>query len=446
MNYKYVIIGADAAGNSAAGQIRRNDKEGSLAILEKGDIVSYGACGLPYTLSGEIPETEKLIHFTAESFGKKVHADVLTRHEVVSVDFTTQTLSVKTPNGNRDIGYEKLLVATGASPIRLPFIDYSNERVFELKTVPDANRLLSFIETHQPRNAAILGAGYIGLEVAENLRMRGIEVTIFEAMERPMPRLSAEFGEEISRQLAAHGVTLHTNTPIESVRFENNSVQITAKGQAYGFDFLVSAPGVRPATSFLNPDSIAMQRGAIFVNAYGETSVPNVYAAGDCATVPHHLTKEPVWIPLGHTANKTGRIAGMNMSGSRVSFPGVLGTQLFKLFDKMIASTGLTAEEAEKAGFEIMKTNLVRPSKAGYYPSSGKVYLSMVASTRSREILGVAMHGPLDSYGLIDAAAALISQKATVDEVGWLDMAYAPPFAPVWNALVSAAAKFSGGD
>ncbi len=446
MNYKYVIIGADAAGNSAAGQIRRNDKEGSIAILERGGIISYGACGLPYTLSGEIPETEKLIHFTAESFGKKVHADVLTRYEVVSVDFSSQMLFVKSPKGDREIGYEKLLIATGASPVRLPFIDYSSERVFELKTVPDANRVLSFIETHQPRSAAILGAGYIGLEAAENLRMRGIEVTIFEVMERPMPRLSAEFGDEISRELSARGVTLHTNTPVESVRFEENAVQITAKGRMYAFDFLLSAPGVRPATSFLNPDSIAMRQGAILVNAYGETSVPNVYAAGDCATVPHQITGESVWVPLGHTANKTGRIAGMNMSGSKVSFPGVLGTQLFKLFDKVIASTGLTAEEAEKAGHEIMKTNLVRPSKAGYYPGSGKVYLSMVADASSREILGVAMHGPLDSYGLIDSAAALISQNATVDEVAWLDMAYAPPFAPVWNALVSAAAKFSGGD
>ncbi|MEQ8350740.1 MAG: FAD-dependent oxidoreductase [Leptospiraceae bacterium] len=439
--YKYLIIGADAAGNSAVGQIRRNDKEGTIGILEKTEIISYGACGLPYAISGSVKSFDDLIHFDGPTFGQKTKSDVLLNHEAIAVDTNSRSVTARTPEGEKQFGYEKLMIGTGAPALRLPFIDYASQRVFELKTVPDGRAIHSFIENQKPKKVAIIGAGYIGLEAAENFQELGIQVTIFEALDRPVPRLPESLSKSIVSQMKDHNIEFHANTGVKSVKETGNGIELGTDQGIETFDFLLVAVGVRPATSFLEGSEIQLQKGAIVVDQYGLTNVAEVYSGGDCALVYHKLLKKPVYYPLGHTANKQGRIAGMNMSGEHLPFPGIVGTQVFKFFDRAYALTGLTALEALEAGYEFEETSAMRPSRAGYYPGSDKVKMTLLLNKKDGTLLGAAMFGPLDSYGLIDAASALINMGARADEIAWMDFAYAPPFAPVWNALISAAGK-----
>ncbi len=439
--YKYLIIGADAAGNSAVGQIRRNDKEGSIGILEKTEIISYGACGLPYAISGSVESFDNLIHFDGPTFGQKTKSDVLLNHEAMAVDTAKKTVRVRTSEGEKEIGYEKLMIGTGAPAVRLPFIDYSSNRVFELKTVPDGRAIRSFIDTEKPRKAAIIGAGYIGLEAAESFREMGLDVTIYEALDRPVPRLPESLSKSIVSQMQDHQIDFRPNTGVTAVDDTGKAVEIETRDGKESYDLLLVAVGVKPATNFLEGSGIQLQKGAIVVDQKGATSVTDVYSGGDCALVYHKILQKAVYYPLGHTANKQGRIAGMNMSGENIVFPGIVGTQVFKFFDRAYAMTGLSRQEAQDAGIEFEETSAMRPSRAGYYPGADKVKMTLLLSKKDSTILGAAMFGPLDSYGLIDAASALINMGARADEAAWMDFAYAPPFAPVWNALISAAGK-----
>ncbi|MCB1169208.1 MAG: FAD-dependent oxidoreductase [Leptospiraceae bacterium] len=439
--YDYLIIGADAAGNSAVGQIRRNDKSGTIGILEKTEIISYGACGLPYAISGSVKSFDDLIHFDGPTFGEKTKSDVLLRHEAIAVDTNRKIVRVRTPDGESEIGYGKLMIGTGAPAIRLPFVDYNSSRVFELKTVPDGQAIQKFIQENGAKKAAIIGAGYIGLEAAESFREMGLEVSIFEALDRPVPRLPESLSKSIVSQMKEHGIDFKPQSKVQSVKDTGSAIELSTEAGSESFDLLLVAVGVRPATQFLEGSGIELQKGAIVVDQYGQTNVEGVYSGGDCALAYHKLLKKAVYYPLGHTANKQGRIAGMNMSGEQIAFPGIVGTQVFKFFDRAYALTGLSAQEAKDAGIEFEETSAMRPSRAGYYPGSDKVKMTLLLDKKEGTLLGAAMFGPLDSYGLIDAASALVNMRAKADEIAWMDFAYAPPFAPVWNALISAAGK-----
>ena len=444
-HYNYLIIGADAAGNTAAGQIRRQDKEASIGILEKGEYIAYGACGLPYVIEKKIESVDKLVHFTAEKFGKQLNADVLIFHEAVFLNAKEKKVKVKILKENieKEISYDKLMVASGASPIRLPFIDYANDRIFELKTINDGKKITAFIETTKPKTAAIIGSGYIGLECAEAFHENGIQVKIFEALDLPMPRMPIGIREDIKKNLETNNIEFINNSPVEKVEVQDKEVIITSAGKTYAVDFLLSAIGVRPQTDFLDNSGIQTQNKAVIVDAFGKTSHPDVYAAGDCALVWHNLLQKPVYFPLGHTANKTGRIAGLNMAGQKIEFNGITGTQAFKFFDTVYAQTGLSEAEAIEAGFDTVEISSMSMSKAGYYPEAEKIKMRLLLKKKTGQILGASLAGPLDSYGLIDTASSLIYYKAKAHEIAWMDFIYAPPFAPVWNALVSAAGKFS---
>lgn len=439
--YDYLIIGADAAGNSAVGQIRRNDKSGTIGVLEKTEIISYGACGLPYAISGSVSSFDDLIHFDGPTFGEKTKSDVLLKHEAIAVDTRKKVVRVRNAEGEVDIGYGKLMIGTGAPAIRLPFVDYDCPRVFELKTVPDGRAIQEYIKKNGAKKAAIIGAGYIGLEAAESFREMGLEVTIFEALDRPVPRLPEGLSKSIVSQMKDHGIDFRSQNKVSQVKESDSGVEVKSDSGSETFDLLLVAVGVRPATQFLEGSGIEMEKGAIVVDQFGRTNVADVYSGGDCALAYHKILKKPVYYPLGHTANKQGRIAGMNMSGSEIPFPGIVGTQVFKFFDRAYALTGLSAKEAIEAGYEIEEASAMRPSRAGYYPGSEKVKMTLLLDGKDGTILGAAMFGPLDSYGLIDAASALVNMGAKADEVAWMDFAYAPPFAPVWNALISAAGK-----
>lgn len=443
-HYNYLIIGADAAGNSALGQIRRNDKTSTIAIIEKGEIISYGACGLPYAINEQVKSFDNLIHFTAEGFGAKNNAEIHTSQEAIQVDSETNTVTVRNvkEGGEKKVSYDKLLIGTGASAIRLPFIDYSGERVFELKTIPDGRAIQAFIKEKQAKNVAIIGSGYIGMECAEIFREMELQVDIYEALDRPVPKMPAIIAGGVKPLLEKHGIQFYANTRVKKVEETTSQIKVQSEQGEKSYDFILSAVGVQPATEFLKNSGIEMDRGAVIVDRYGRTNKENVWAAGDCAQVYHKILAKNTYLPLGHTANKQGRIAGMNMSGKQIEFQGIVGTVVFKFFDIALAQTGLSLEQAREAGYDAVTATALRPSKAGYYPGSGKAKVELVIDKVSERILGAALVGPLDSYGIIDAAAVMVYSGMTATEAGWFDFAYAPPFAPVWNALISAAGKF----
>ena len=439
-SYDYLIIGADAAGNSAVGQIRRNDKNASIGILEKTQIISYGACGLPYAIEGAVPSFDDLIHFDGPAFAARTHSDVLLGHEAIHVNTADRIVTVRNDEGEIELGYGKLLIGTGAPAVRLPFVDYSSSRVFELKTVPDGKAIRQAIDGGAKR-AAIIGSGYIGLEAAESFRKMGLSVSMYEALDRPVPRLPEAMSRSIMATMEEKEIRFLPQSKVTSVTDTGAEIQIATENGSESYDFVLVAVGVRPATAFLEGSGIQMEKGAIVVDQQCRTNADGVFAGGDCSMVYHKILKKPVYYPLGHTANKQGRIAGMNMSGQTIDFPGIVGTQVFKFFDRIYALTGLSANEASQAGYDFEEASAMRPSRAGYYPGAEKVKMTLLLEKESGLLLGAALFGPLESYGMIDAASALINKGATADEIAWMDFAYAPPVAPVWNALISAAAK-----
>ncbi len=443
--YDYLIIGADAAGNSAVGQIRRKDKTSSIGMLEMGQVIAYGACGLPYAISGKIEQFSSLVHFTANAFGARNNADVCIGHEALEVDTVNKKVKVRDIAGGKIVqtSYNKLMIATGASPIRLPFIDYSAKNIFELKTVPDGERIQKYVKSSAAKKAAIIGAGYIGLEMAETLKEMGLEVVINEALPTPMPRYPESARKSILQNLKKNGVQILLDTKVTKVDNGEKVVVHTENGSDE-FDLLLTAVGIKPATGFLKNSGVELDsHGAIIVDRHGKTNVKDVFAGGDCAVVYHHLLEKNVFFPLGHTANKQGRITGMNMVSDDIPFPGIVGSQIFKLFDEVYAMTGLSMEEAKNHGFSVKEVSAQRTSRAGYCPAAEKIKMSLLLEENSGQILGATYSGTIDSYGMIDAAAALIYARAKASDIAWMDFVYAPPVAPVWNALISAAGKFN---
>ncbi len=440
-HYDYLIIGADAAGLSAAVQIRSLNKEATICILDKNGIISYGACGLPYAIDGTVDSFESLIHFTAESFSNKYHADVLTFTEAISASFKDRTVTAKSSSGNVIFAYDRLIIATGAEPIKLPFLDYNSPRVMELKTIPDGQKIKDALASIPVKDIVIIGAGYIGLEMADVLAGTGIKVTIVDIADGPVPRLPTSIGKSILSEAESRGIKTFFGTKIDSASISNDSVVLHTTAGDIQCDAVISAIGIRPATEFLKETELSMDRGAIIVDSKCRTNIENVFSAGDCAMVYHRLLKKNTWMPLGSTANKQGRIAGMNSAGKSIEFPGIIGTQIFKFFDTVYAKTGLTEDEAKENGIACSTVSAIRPGKAGYYPGAGKVHVYMTVSDNGT-ILGGHMIGPLHTASMIDAIGVMAQMGMNATDAAYFDAAYAPPFAPVWNAMISTAGKF----
>ena len=441
-NFDYLIIGADAAGLSAAVQIRNNQKNATIGILEKGKIISYGACGLPYVISGDVADFKNLIHFSPEKFEKSYQVKIFTETEAIAVDFKQNSVQCKQNDIASSFSYGKLLIATGASPVRLPVLDYTSDKIHVLKTIADGSAILN--QVHNPENTdiTIIGAGYIGLELAEALHKQGKQVRILDLAQRPADRMPEKISKHILSQMEEFGISFLPQTQIQKIQIHPGSIEIFTQDQTIHTNLIVSATGIRPATEFLKDSTLEMQKGAIVIDRSGKTNIDNVYAAGDCAMVYHILKNQNVYFPLGSTANKQGRIAGLSISGEQTQFPGIVGSRIFKFFDKAYAATGLSEDEARELGFDPVSATAIRNNTAGYYPGGEKTEVTLVINKTDGVILGGYLSGPLASSGMIDTIAVMAQKRMTADEASWLDAAYAPPFAPVWNAYTSAAGKF----
>lgn len=440
---EYLIIGADAAGLSAAGQINQKHPKATIKVINKGRFISYGACGIPYVISGDIPSEDDLIHYTPESFRSMRGIPVEIDQEAIRLSPRDKYVEIKNLATGVTIRekYTKLMLGTGAEPIRLPFLDYSDAGIFNVHNIDDLIKIQSFINTNHPKKAAIIGAGNIGLELCEALHRQKIEVLLFEIYPEPAYLWPPLIRKAVRAKLEEKGITFLGETAVRSAHKSSESFLLETDQQSYSADVVFSVVGTKPAVDFCGDALHKSPQGAVEVDRFGQTSVPDIYAAGDCATVYHKLLDRSVYFPLGSTANKMGRIAGLNMAGEKIAFPGIVGSQIFKFFEMSLAKTGLSQSEAENEGLAARTFTAKRMDRAGYYPGVGSAKVNVVGEESSGRILGAAAVCNTNAALYTDPAAVAVFNGMSLHDMGWFDSAYAPPYAPVWNALISAALK-----
>jgi len=417
-----------AAGLSAASRARRLDPQLEITVLEKGPVISYGACGLPYFVEGRIRKPEQLIVYTPEYFRKQRQIDVRTNSRVVGISHPRREVQLE--SGER-VPYERLVIATGARCDTSGIAGAQLPHVFTLQTPDDATRLRGFIEQKHPRRAVVIGGGYIGLEVADALRRQALRVTVLQASQHLLQRDEEHWNTLARRQLERHGVELRCGV-------EAKSIAADSVGD-FPADVVVIAAGFKPNVALAAEAGVETGRtGAIRTDDHMETSLRGVFAAGDCAEVNHLVTGRAAWIPLGTTANKTGRVAGANAAGGRERFAGIVGTSIVSVFGMAFASTGISATEARAAGLSPVSARIEALSRPGYFQGA-RTTVELVADRATRRILGATVIGEQDAAGRIDVVATALQTRMRVDEFEQLDLAYAPPFATVWDPLLVAA-------
>ncbi|MCW7554590.1 CoA-disulfide reductase [Endozoicomonas gorgoniicola] len=433
-----VIIGAEAAGMSAAAKARRTDREASIVVLEQSEIVSFGACGLPYFVGGYFDDASYMAERSADQFVQS-GIDLRVRHRVEQVDAETKTLRVRNLESNEIYteSYDRLMIATGASAIRPPIANLDLGNVFFLKTLADGFGLKEATLADSVQDVVVVGAGYIGLEVVEAMKERGKRVRLIELSDRVVkdsfdPEISELIADEIKRQ----GVELHLEESVLSLQGDATVTGlVTDKGQ-YKADLVVVCTGVLPNTQFLKDTGInRLSNGALVIDEQARTSLKDIYAAGDCATVYHRVKQEQVFIPLATTANKLGRMLGENLTGAEKTFPGTLGSAAVKVLDIEAGRTGISEADAKAAGMDYKVVVINDKSHTNYYPGQSDIRVKLIYERESKKILGGQLVGRRGAVLRVDALAAAIYSGMTTEELGMLDLCYAPPFARTWDAL-----------
>ena len=444
---RFVVIGGDAAGMSAAAQATRGVEAVELVVFERGQFTSYAACGLPYFVGGLVGDADRLVARSPEEHRRR-GVDVRTGHEVVAIHPAEQVVEVRvveTGAVSRE-PYDHLLIATGASPIRPPFPNIDAKGVSGIHVIPDAVALDDQIRDRSPRRAVVVGGGYIGLEMVEALQLRGLEVTLVEKLDQPMATLDADMGARVAEGLVAQGVDLRLGTGVQGFETDGEGwvrAVATEVGEIPA-DLVVMGLGVRPNVTLAAEAGITIgPSGAIATDARMATSAPGVWAAGDCAESRHRVTGAPAWIALGTHANKQGRVVGLNVTGTAAEFPGVIGTAVTKVGPVEIGRTGLTEREAAAAGLDAAGEIVEGTSRAHYYPDGAPLAVKVVAERSSGRMLGAQIVGGPEAAKRIDALAVAVWSEMTVDEFAQLDLGYAPPFSPVWDPTLIAARSTS---
>lgn len=447
---KILIIGGVAAGTKAAAKIMREDRNAEVLILTKGKDISYAGCGLPYYVSGVIANREQLIVNTPESFSKLTGAKVQVETEVTGVDTKAKTVTAVCHGETATYDYDKLIIASGASPFRPPIEGLDLQNVFFMRTPDDAIALREAVEAGGIRRAVVAGAGFIGLEVAENLAAMGVRVNVLDFAPHVLPNfLDPELSAYVENKMADAGINPMTGVAIEAILGNGKVEKVQTSGRAVKADAVVMAIGIRPNTAFLADSGIEMFKGTILTDKELRTNVPDVYAVGDCAMVANRETGKPAWSPMGSTANIAGRVLAQNLYGAGLAYEGVLGTGVAKLPGGInTGRTGLTETAAKAEGHDVITALCVVDDKAHYYPGADSLIIKMVADKTTRKFLGVQVLGAGAVDKVTDIAVTAISLGATVDQLANLDFAYAPPFStaihPFAHALNVLMNKMSG--
>jgi len=438
---RIVVIGGGAAGMSAASAARRVAPDLDVVVCEAGGFAAYGMCGIPYFLGGTVPRAESLLAYPPSEFRGKRGIDLRLHTRVDEIDVGGRQVGISGGGSTGPLGYDALVVATGADPVRPPVPGLDRPGVFTIRSLDEAIELRRFLDSGAVRRAVVVGAGYIGLETAEALVCAGVEVEVVEALPRVLGTFDEPIAELARGELERHG-RLRLGARLDAVRGQaGGRLTAVVDGAEIGTDLVVIATGVRPATELLvRAGARYLPDRSIVVDAGMRTSLPDVFAAGDCVALPHLVLGRPAWVPLGPAANKTGRVAGTVAAGGAASFAGVVGTAVVKVFDLEVARTGLGLGEARAAGLTAMATDVVSRSRAKYYPGGSPLHVRLVHQPDGR-LLGGQLAGREGAAKRVDVLATALHAGLTVADLAALDLSYAPPFAPVYDPVLAVAAK-----
>jgi NADPH-dependent 2,4-dienoyl-CoA reductase/sulfur reductase-like enzyme/rhodanese-related sulfurtransferase len=449
MATKIIVVGGVAAGPKAAAKARRCDAEAEITIIEKDEYISYGACGFPYFVEGLVEEVEELmktpvgVKRDAKFFDKVKGINVFSQTEVLNIYKDKKEVELKNlKNGeNYRLPYDKLVLATGSTPLVPPINGIDLENIYRLKRPSDAIFIDRFIKDNPFCDVVIVGAGMIGMEMAESLIKRGSKVTIVEMLNQVVPGpLDSDIALLLENYLKQKGVEVLTGHKVTGFEGERKVRKVITEKREISADMVILSIGVRPNIDLAQSAGLKLgESGAIEVNQYLNTSDPDIFAAGDCAEVTHIVSGKKIFLPLGSTANRQGRVAGINVTGGKEIFPGVLGTSIFKAFDYNVGRTGLSEKEALSLGYNVETIICPGPDKSHFYPTANPIMLKLIAEKESHKILGAQGIGPGDVAKRIDVLASALMFKAKVEDLSYLDLAYAPPFSsPLDNINISA--------
>jgi len=442
MAKRLVVIGGVAAGPKTAAKARRCDSEMEIVIYQEEDDISYAGCGLPYYISGVIKDREELISRTPGKFAQD-GIKILKNRKIERIDLQKSTVSGRSVGSGATFTdhFDRLVIATGAYPIRPKIEGFDLRNVFYLRSIFDADTILKQIQSKDIRNVVIAGGGYIGLEMAESLVQVGKNVTIVELAPQILTLFDEDFASVLQQYLEKKGVKVFTSEGIQTLRGKEGKVtRVQTTTREIEADAVLMSLGIRPDVELAKQAGLKIgETGAIWVNEKMETSAEGVYAAGDCAETTHLITRKKVWVPLGSTANKQGRVVGVNVCGGNAAFPGIMGTAIFKTFDFNVAKTGLNMREAEKEGLHPLQAVVRGYDRAHYYPGGKESTLKVIAEKGTGRILGgqAVGEGPSDKF--IDILAMALHGKMTCQQLASVDLAYAPPYSPAFSPVIVAA-------
>lgn len=435
---KVIIIGGVAAGMSAAAKFKRLSPKDEVIVYEKGDIVSFGACGLPYYVGGFFDDSREMIARTPEEF-RESGVEIYTKHEVIDVDFLNKKIKVKNIVTNEILenSYDKLMIASGARAIIPPIKNIDLENVVTLKSMDDGNKLKELMAIDEYKRVTIIGAGFIGLEAVEAAKHMGKEVTVIQLQDRVLQEVfDKDITDILEEELRDKGVNLLLSETVVELIGEEKVSKVKTDKREIEADIVILATGVRPNTDFLKADYIKMiKNGAIVVDSYGRTSVEDVYAAGDCATINNLITGKESYVPLATGANKLGRIVGENLAGKNNSFQGSMASSCIKVMDMEAARTGLSEKEVKDLGFEYKTKFITDMNQTSYYPGRERIYVKLIYDAHTKVIYGGQVAGYKDAVQRCNVLAACIYAKMTTDQLGMLDLCYSPPFSRTWDVL-----------
>ena len=438
---KYLIVGGVAAGTKAAAKIKRCDRASEVLVISKGADISYAGCGLPYYVGGAIEGRDALIVNTPAAYAGLTGVEVRTRQEATALDAAAKTVTVRAEDGTEYAEpYDKLVIATGAVPFVPDVEGVHLPGVFSLRTPDDATGIRAYVESRTCRRAVVVGAGFIGLEVAENLLARGLSVTVIDAMPQILPNVfDPEMADYAKRRLKAAGMRVLTGTSLAGITGTERAEGVRTGAGTIPADIVVVAIGIRPATGWLEGSGIETVKGAIATDEYGATNLADVFAAGDCAMVRNAITHKPAWSPMGSTANIAARALARTLTGTPTAYPGVLGTGVVRLLPALNGGRcGLTEAAARAEGLDPVSVVAVLDDKAHYYPGSSNLILKLIACRDTHRLLGVQALGAGAVDKVVDIVVEAISRELAVEDLDLMDFAYAPPFSTAIHPLVTA--------
>jgi len=432
MQKKVLIVGGVAGGASAAARLRRLDEDARIIMFERGPYISFANCGLPYYLGGVITERKNLLLFSPERFAKRFNVDVRVNNEVTRIDPKSKQVQVRDLAAGRTYteSYDKLILSPGAEPARPPIPGIDSEKIFTVRNVPDTDAINEFIERNNPKRAVVVGAGYIGLEMAENLRSRGLLVAIVEMTDQVLPVFDKEMASLIVPTLQKNDIALWLDDGVASFREADSRLTVGLKsGMELSCDFAILAIGVKPEVKLARDAGLELgPHGGIKVNPYLQTSDPDIYAVGDAVEVRHFVLDTPALIPLAGPANKQGRMAADNICGMQRRYKGSQGTSILKVFDRTVAMTGAGEKDLKRANIDYEKVYIHPANHVGYYPGARQMHIKLLFSKPEGKVLGAQIVGSEGVDRRIDVFAVAIRAGMTVYDLQQLELAYAPPY------------------